>query len=175
MSLYESADKLSARLPELEWTLESNNTPIHQSLLPRGLFNSRLEMTPRLCVDEIKADLLVLKRQANDKASYYLASRISQKINVLVRLCHLRAKKNTPIKPVHFGLQAISTRRQWLQGVEEDIARLVEQQKAVASSLENRGFGTETQVILSLQALLGDIECRLTLAKEVLSRAVGCY
>ena len=168
-----SAEALWLRLPELEWKLQSSNTIIHQSLLPRGLFLRQTESNPRLYIEEIRSDILALQQQTNERGAYYLAARVSQKINVLVRLCQLQARKKIPAPKVHFGVQAISTRQQWLQSIEEDVKRLTAQQEALTLALKNRGVKSTPQVLLNLQAELGEVEQQLTMANEALARGVG--
>lgn len=168
-----SADALWLRLPELEWKLQSSNTLINQSSLPRGLFRSETESTPRSYIEEIRSDILALQQQTNERGAHYLAARVSQKISVLVRLCQLQARKKVPAQKVHFGVQAISTRQQWLQGIKEDVERLTVQKEALLSALKNRGVKSAPQVLLNLQVELGEIEQQLTLANEALVRAVG--
>ncbi len=168
--IQESLQSLSARLPELEWKLKTLNIALHAKNTPPGLFYNRVDMTPQSCIAEIKADLRVLAAQANERSGHYLADRISQKINVLVRLCQMHTDKQPAIREVNFGVQMISTRQQWLQTVQDDIAKLVEQQQALASTLAKMQRSDNKYASLSLQAELGEVERRLTLARETLVR-----
>ena len=59
--------RLHARLPELEWKLGLLGGKLHSRSLPRGLFQERLELTPQLCIDEIRVDLSELKKNFNSK------------------------------------------------------------------------------------------------------------
>ena len=168
---FESVERLSARLPELEWKLSLLGKALNPKLLPRGMFRDRLEFTAQSCADEIKAELTTLKQQTNERSARYLADRISQKINVLVRLCHVHLSKKMPERQVNFGVQTLSTRQQWLQALHDDIVRLATQQQALTSALITLRTENNTQAILSLQAELGEADRRLTLAKETLARA----
>jgi primosomal protein N'' len=172
-SIHDSVQILAARLPELVWKLSTLRSVFNPKLLPRGLFNAQLEMTPQSCIDEINADLRVLKDHKNERSVHYLALRVSQKINVLVRLCQLHADKKPAGQPLTFGVQEISTRQQWLGNLQADIVRLSAQQLALTSALGKLQTGHDPQAILSLQAEVGEIERRLTLARETLNRAIA--
>lgn len=173
MAIGESLKVLASRLPELEWKLGALYTVFSPKLFPRGLFNYQFEMTPQSCIDEIKADLQALAQQKNERSSHYLADRVHQKINVLVRLCRIREDKPRPEKPITFSVQAINTRQQWLQTLQDDIETLQRQQQALATTCSNLKKGGDPQAILNIQAQLGEIERRLTLAKDVLTRAMS--
>lgn len=163
-----SVEALLARLPELEWKLSSLGPTLNPKLLPPGLFRERFELTPHACAEEIRADLYHLKRQTNERSSHYLALRVQQKINVLVRLCQKNADNQVKLKE-NVGLRAISTRQQWLQTLRDDQVILQKQQEAIKAALQVK---QNTDVALNLQAELGEIERRLTLAKETLERAM---
>lgn len=172
-TINETVRLLSARLPELAWKLGALDSTLNPKLLPRGLFNYQFEMTPQSCIDEINENLQAVKNQTNERSAHYLAERIHQKINVLVRLCHLRGEKKSQAGSMPFGVQAINTRQQWLQTLQDDIASLNAQQQALQHAfLRLQGLGDSTS-ILSLQAELGEIERRLTLANETLMRATA--
>lgn len=162
---------LSSRLPELEWKLSLQNKVISPALLPRGLFRSRLELTSQTCIDEIKADLQAIKQQKNEQSALYLAERVGKKINVLVRLCQHKADKKMSERQVTFGVQAIGTRQQWLQTMQNDIDALTRQQESLESALVTLKAENNTQAILNLQVELGKAGRRLTLAKETLDRS----
>lgn len=163
--------RLSARLPELEWKLGRLETGINPTLLPRNLFRSRIALTSQSCIDEIKADLQSIKQQNNEQSAHYLAERVGQKINVLVRLCQHDPDKKKPEQQAHFGLQAIGTRQQWLQTMQRDIDALTAQHHALTLTLATLKATNNTQAILNLQVELGRAERRLTLAKETLARS----
>ena len=169
--LQEIIQRLSARLPELEWKLSRLGTEINPALLPRTLFRSRIELTSQSCIDEIKADLLAIKQQSNEQSAHYLAERVGQKINVLVRLCQHDPDKKKAVRQEHFGVQAMGTRQQWLQTMQRDIDTLTLQHQALAARLVTLQAASNTQAILNLQVELGKAERRLTLAKETLARS----
>ena len=169
--IHESVDCLSARLPELAWKLGSRYVVLNPKLLPRGLFLERLEMTPQSCIDEINEDLQLLCDHKNDRSACYLAERVSQKINVLIRLCQMDVEKKSGAQPLPFGMQSISTRQQWLGALQDDITRLSVQHLALTATLGNLQKGQKLQAILSIQAEVGEVERRLTLARETLARA----
>jgi len=165
--------KLSARLPELEWKISELSTPISGHSLPRGLFRSRIEYSGATCIQEIKEDIHALSLQKNQRSESFLALRINQKINVLVVLCQIQSRKSTPNKKPGFSLKMLSTRQQWIQGLESDIELLVIQHGAMAKSLAQMQLGANAAAVLNLQADLGEVERRLTLAKEALNRAIA--
>lgn len=171
ISVQESIQDLSARLPELEWKLEGINTLLNPQQIPRGLFRAQNSLTPQICIDEIKAELKMLGHQNNEASAHFLTERINRKINVLVRLCKIHADKHKPERHAAFGVRALSTRQQWLQTLEQDIAKLTTQSQALSSRLNTLSPTTPPQLRLNLQAELGEIEQRLTLAHETLARA----
>ena len=173
MSIHNSVQQLSDRLPELEWKLSLLGGVLNPSLLPRGLFHSRFEWTTQSCIDEIKADLRTMKEHAHDRTAEYLALRVGQKINVLVRICQQQLDKKTPQRQVYFGVQAISTRQQWLKSLQNDIDALSNQQQALAGSVSISKSKNNVQATLSLEKELGEADRRLTLAKETLLRAAS--
>ena len=169
----ESVQVLVARLPELVWKLSTIGSAFNPRLLPRGLFKTQLEMTPQSCIDEINADLQLLNDQKNERSERFIAERVSQKINVLVRLCQINADKKPSGEPLAFGVQEMSTRQQWLENLQEDIVRLSTQQLALAATLSKLNTSQNPQAILGLQAEVGEVERRLTLARETWARATA--
>jgi hypothetical protein len=173
MVINESVQVLASRLPELAWRLGALYSVFSPKLFPAGLFNYQFEMTPQSCIDEIKADLRVLAQQNNERSSRYLADRVNQKITVLVQLCRIREDKPRPEKSLTFSVQAINTRQQWLQTLQDNITTLETQQQALTVTSRNLQKGGDPQAILSIQAQLGEVERCLTLAKDVLVRAIS--
>lgn len=161
--------ELSSRLPELEWKINSLGIGLLANSLPRGLFQSRMDINAADCMAEIKADLQRLAEKRNELSAYYLAEQIRQKISVLVTLCHLQANKPKPREKLGFGLDKISTRQQWIQRLEEERKALILQREALASSLAQLKVRGSAQAILELQAELGDVEKKLTQIKEALA------
>jgi len=172
MIFAETVQNLSARLPELEWKLKSLNITLTKNKVPANLFHYQFDMTPQTCIAEIKADLQLLSTHSNERSIHYLAQRISQKINVLVQLCQLHVHRKIPERQSNFGIRMISTRQQWLQTIEDDIIRFTEQQQALAATLHELQKNGNQQMILNVQAELGEAERRLTLAQETLARSL---
>lgn len=167
----ESVLKLSARLPELLWKLDRMAVPLHANVIPQGMFRSFPDITAKSCIDEIKYDLERLQCQANERSARYLAECISRKINFLVVLC-LRQKQTSSSQSInHFGIKAISTRQQWLASLQDDIMALSEQHQALTGQLRLFKEKDDLQSMLTLRAEIGEIERRLTLAREMLSQA----
>lgn len=166
--------ELTARLPELEWKVSRLNSLLSSHSIPRGLFRPSFELTGASCIEEIKADIQALSAQKNERSAHYLADRIKQKINVLVTLCQIDSKKKKPDEKISFGVKMLSTRQQWIQTLESDITTLVKQQDAMTKALEHmKPSSTSAASILSVQKELGELERRLTLAREALNQAVS--
>lgn len=175
MTIEQLLHTLEARLPELEWKISSLvSTNFSTKSLPRGLFHSHIDASASACVNEIKADIQNLAAQKSQYSAYYLAQRINQKINVLVTLCHLQAKKPKARENISFGVNRINTRQQWLQSLQSDIDLLSAQQQAMHKSQQlMQQSHADPKVLLNLQAELGEVEKRLTLAKETFARAAN--
>jgi primosomal protein N'' len=169
MTIEQLLRALEARLPELEWKMSSlPSTQFSNKSLPRGLFHSRMEANASTCISEIKADIQNLAIQNNQHSAYYLAQCIHRKINVLVTLCHLQASKPKIREAINFGVNLINTRQQWLQSLQNDIELLSAQQQSMYKLQQSH---TDPNVLLNLQAELGEVEKRLVLAREAFSRA----
>lgn len=162
---------LIARLPELEWKISGLGIANHS--LPKGLFRTYRETNGSAYVAEIKEDLQSLSQQKNARSALYLAERIRQKVNVLVALCHMHKRRNKSEEKVYFGVKMLGTRQQWINDLEADIHVLETQQQAMHKTLEQMLRGNNAEAILQLKAELGEIERRLTLARETLNRAVS--
>lgn len=172
MSIDALLHELEARLPELDWKISSLGAALSTKSLPRGLFRPRLETSFSICIAEIKEDIQALAAQKIEYSAYYLAQRIRQKINVLVRLCQMQNEKPKSKETVYFGLTMINTRQQWLQTLEKDINLLVEKHEAMTKALEKMNVQGNSLALLSLQAELGEVEKRLTLARETFARGI---
>ncbi len=164
-------EELTARLPELAWKLGKLNPSVSRFRLPHGLFRAAYEPGGVACINEIKSDIQVLIKQKQSPGALYLAERIQRKVSVLVSLCHLEGKGSHTQEKVRFGLTSLSTRQQWIVSLEQEIDQLVIQQNAVHHSLEQKKHNASTELLLSLQSELGQIEKRLTLLKEDLKKA----
>lgn len=162
---------LTARLPELEWKVGELGYSFSSHKLPRGLFRSESQ-TGAACIAEIKTDIQSLTKQEGNSACY-LATRIQQKVNVLVALCQIHNRHHKPDDNASFGIKSLSTRQQWIQTLETDIQTLEKQQQAMTKALEQMMRGQNANAILQLKAELGALERRLTLAKETLNRATS--
>lgn len=165
--------ELSSRLPELEWKISGLSKAISIHHLPKGLFRLKTELTGSNCVAEIKADIHALSLQNNERSACFLAERIKQKINVMVALCQIDGRKKKPDNNnVGFGVSMLSTRQQWLQSLENEINTLTSQQQAMQNALSQMKKNGNAAVILPLQAELGEVERRLTLAQEAFNKAI---
>lgn len=164
---------LAARLPELEWRLGEVGK-IHVQALPKGLFQSSKGddwIDPLACIQEIKQNLMTLNLVHESSAGSFLALKISQKINVLLRLCQMHRRKAAAKGRVSFEMNQLATRQQWLETLEKEIERLSVQQTAILSTLEkNRHLPA---VVLTLQQELGELTRQLTLVQTTRAATIG--
>jgi hypothetical protein len=165
--------ELTSRLPELEWKISRTCSVFSSQNIPRGLFRTSFDLTGAACIEEIKVDIQALSDQKNELGAYYLADRIKQKINVLVTLCQLESRKKKSEEKISFGVKMLSTRQQWIQTLERDINTLIRQQEAMTKALEQMKPYINAASILSLKKELGEVERRLTLAREALNKATS--
>lgn len=173
LDISDSLTNLTLRLPELEWKISGLGTSFSTQSLPRGLFNTHFGLTGALCIEEIKADIQTLTSQDSVHSAMFLASRIQQKINVLVALCQTHSKHNKSEERVYFGLNKLSTRQQWIGSLEEDVHTLTLQHEALLRALEQMKRNANVSALLGVQGELGALEKRLTLAQEALNRAIS--
>lgn len=168
MSIGQLLNTLEARLPELEWRMRSLNLHILEQALPPGLFQPRIELTPALCVQEIKQNIAALASQDSEPCAFFLANTIHKKINVLIDLCKTAATKQ-PREKIHSLITGIQTRKQHIEMLESDIAALEIQKTA----LETRAKQViQPSVLLKLQVELGEIEKKITLIVEEKQRVM---
>ncbi|KTD22702.1 coiled-coil protein [Legionella lansingensis] len=167
MSVAELLRQLEARLPELEWKMGKLGQALPTNHLPKGLFRLPAEASPSAFILEIKADLKKLTRYQSERSGYYLAQKIQQKITVLVSLCRLHISE--PASEKRHYVDMICTRQRFLQDLEAEMHTLSAQYEAISAQLNQSNHNPE--VVLALKGELGEIEKRLTLAKEAFSRA----
>ncbi len=163
---------LSSRLPELEWKI-SNLSAFSVQALPPGLFRTRLGLTAKDCISEIKSDIHALSQQKNAVRASFIAQRIQQKINVLVSVCQIQARRGKPEETIPFSLDKLSTRQQWIQDLEQEIHTLTLQLQAMEKSLKQMKSTSQAEAILLVQTELGEINKRLTLATERLNQVIS--
>lgn len=167
----ELASDLIARLPELEWKTCQLNPILFSKSIPKRLFRAT-NLNPVECINELKADIHLLKKQKGEMSALYLAEQIKQKINVLVGVCKIDKKQEKLSEYLPLGINMLSTRQQWLRGLEQEVDVLTQQQQALLKRLASmKSNHKDASVMLNLQAELGSIEQRLTLAQEALSNA----
>ncbi len=163
---------LTARLPELAWQLNKIDKPILPNLLPPGLFKSCIDVPASFYIDEIKTDIERMKKSRSDAGERYLASKIQQKITVLVSICDKTVREKKTPASTDFSVKAIVTRQQWLQSLEATIKSLTEQRDALINCLAQKDSHENIQ--LNCYSELGLLEKRLTLAKETYAKSVSC-
>lgn len=164
---------LSSRLPELEWKIKGLGASFPVYSLPRGLFQTPFGVSGATCIAEIKSDILALSLQKNRRSATYLASRIQQKINVLVVLCQQHQRKNKAENKLSFSLKSLSTRQQWLLALENEINTLTLQHQALLRTMAQMTLEADTASTLNVQKELGQLEKQLTLAREALQKAIS--
>lgn len=166
-------DELNSRLPELEWKLNKLKSGISVHNLPKGLFSIGMEFSAAACIQEIRSNLKSLSNRKNDQGAFFLAERIKQKINVLVILCQIHHGKKKQEESNSFKLETLSTRKQWVESMESKIWALEGQHQAMLKTLSQKKNEGDSSAILPLQAELGEIQKKLTLAREMLNRRVN--
>lgn len=159
-----SLDELEARLPELEWQMSSFGHTISTKILPKGLFRLSETASPAAFINDIKTDLKRLANHQNEQSGFYLAEKIQQKINVLVALCRLEAN---PLPRQGNYLSMITTRQRYVEELEKEKELLSQQRQALINRLKQIN---DAAVQLNLNAEVGEIEKRLTLAQEAMLR-----
>lgn len=169
MSVSKQLIDLEARLPELEWKINALAGALATFPLPKNLFCFRHSIEPSALIAEIRENMHALALQKTEASACYLAKRIHQKINVLVSLCRLQGNSLLEEKKNHFGLKRLSTRHQWMQNLEKEIDSLVKQQQSLQKTLSRM---RSAEGALNLQAELGALERRLTLAREAYENAL---
>lgn len=162
---------LESRLPELEWKLNEVKHLLSKQHLPKSLFRLREDISGTRLVAELREDLCLLAQKSNSWRSLYLAEQVQRKINILVG-CYQHfirqpiAENNTP-----FGLEKLSTRQQRILELEKEIAILETQQQAMERTLKQMHVGiNQAAAHLQLQADIGKISKRITLAREYLAQ-----
>jgi DNA repair exonuclease SbcCD ATPase subunit len=166
-------ETLTDRLPELEWRLDELKH-IHVSTLPPGLFRTAKPegwLNPQGCVDEIKQDIKSIRRAHETRAGRFLAERVSQKINVLLRLCQVHRRKADINSRFSLDMKQLVTRQQWLKILEAEIERLAHQQAAVRCALEKNTHSSDA--LIALQQDLSEITRQLNCAEEKLASVSG--
>jgi hypothetical protein len=164
--------ELTSRLPELEWKISGLNSLISSQSMPKGLFRSSNELTGAACIEEIQVDIQALSHQKNERGAHFLANRIKQKINVLVTLCRIEGGKNKAEEKKQFSVKMLSTRQQWIASLEKEVFTLEKQQHAIAKALIQMKRSTNAAAVLTVQGELGEVQRRLTLAREALDQAI---
>lgn len=157
---------LEARLPELEWRMGALGPALSENLFPRGLFRSCPHPTPAFYIGEIKNDIKILASQESFQTADFLARRIQQKINVLTTVCHLQKQDIKVQRPLYAMASIISSRRQRVEALEADIAKLEIQERAMEAAHASLQVSGEKEALLKLQSELGLVKRELTLMRE---------
>jgi hypothetical protein len=162
--------QIEDRLPELAWKTSLLPHRMNLSTLPKSLFSLSVENHPSDCVHEIKRDLRRLHGLANHSQEYrYLAKRVQQKIEVLVRLCQIQLQKQSKKTVSAQLMMRLCHRKQWIVEIEKDIEELKEQYTHLQSQWK---ACNDTQIKLTMQADLGMLEKKITLLQEKIQRTV---
>jgi len=165
--------KVVERLPELEWKLGALGRKLNVNALPRGLFHKVTNGCAKGFVDNIKTDIDEMQLELSGRRGRYLASRIEQKISVLVQLCQLHSKKTKTTDYVGASIQSLKTRQSWLQGLDDEMSKLSKQRQALVQRLHHINAEKNTELALTIHADIGKLEQRLSMAKEQFDKASG--
>jgi hypothetical protein len=177
-SVMDVLQTLTKRLPELEYRLDGIGK-IRTSQLPKGLFRSAQfeeSMTSSGCIEEIRSDLIRLKTLLEDvldqtSPAVYLAKQVSLKMQVLLQLCQQSRRKNFE-KKTNIEIKQLVTRNEWLDNMQNERQRLIRQQAALLSALEENK--ESSHVTTSLQHALDDVEGQLSSVTRMLATLTGC-
>lgn len=162
---------LMARLPELEWKITNLSPALFHRSLPKKVFKAQ-EPTAIACINELKADLQVLRQVKHERSAEYLAEQLKQKVSILVAISRLEHKNKEKIQPASFSMEKISTRQQWLQALEQEVEVLRKQKQALSTRLSQiNPQKSDPALLLNLKHELGLLEKKLTLAEEALNKA----
>ena len=161
--------EIENRLPELSWKTSLLPHRMTLSTLPKQLFATSVDNHPSSCVAEIKQDI---KRLYDIKQSsqefIFLAKRVKQKVEVLVRLCQLHNKKQGDKIPSAQLMMRLSRRRQWVEEVEQHILELQQQHQHLQSQISKT---KDVQTQLTMQSDLGKLDKKLSILKEQLQQS----
>ena len=156
------------RLPELAWKTSLLPHRMTLSTLPKNLFNLSIDAHPSACVNEIKQDLCRLVNLSRYSQEYdYSARRVEKKIEVLVRLCQIEAKKSRKGIENTQLMMRLCRRRQWVEELEQQLTGLKQQYHHLQTQLID---SSDTQVQLTMQADLGMLQKKITTLQEKLSQ-----
>lgn len=160
---------LSERLPELEWKLGNLDKRFSPKILPKGLFRLGMEAESRDFIAEIKLDIQALAKRRDERSALFLAGRIQQKINVLVTVCQLYIAPAEKAAAISYNMNKLATRQQWLQSLELEVEVLDKQLQALLSA-QKKLVTNDKSAQLNLQAEIGEVQRRLTLARETFNK-----
>lgn len=166
MNLGYLLEALEARLPELEWQMNSLVILLSEHSLPKGLFRSKFNFEPSFYIAEVKADIKTLASEGSLLAAEFLAKRIHQKINVLIAVCKTRQQDSNVERPLRAVMSMIHTRKEWVESLEKEIANLSIQQQALHNTHQKLQQKGEITAMVAIQKDLGAINRQITLAQE---------
>jgi hypothetical protein len=163
---------LISRLPELRWQLTHLKKTIQPRDLPRGLFKWPRVDQNDVFLQEIQADVDALKLHLNAEAGIYIAKKLKDKIDVLVKICQLASDKSEASdQAAKFGIEALMTRSKWLKCLEDEINHHQKLKHTLEQQLKDLSRA-QPEVILGLKKTLGDVCQKLTQLQETYQRAV---
>ncbi len=159
---------VETRLPELAWKISLLPHRMTLRALPKNLFALSPDAHPSACVAEIKEDLSRLYGFHHNEQKYcYLATRIEQKIEVLVRLCQIETKKQGSKLPSAQMMMRLCRRKHWVEELEQTINQFKQQyQHLKKKTMECK----DTEIQLAMQAELGVLQKKITLLEEKLEQ-----
>lgn len=164
-------EQLKLRLPELEWKI--SQLPRNKDLwrLPQGIFRLKAGNPYSLYIDEIKKDIQQLEQQVGPKSQWYLAKQIEAKIALLIRMSVLQKKASSNHTLHNSVLQRLSTRKQWMEDLEQRMDSLNQQICAMKERLANHSERHAPEPRLQLEQDIGQASQQLTLLQERYQRA----
>tara|TARA_B100000949_G_C14205583_1_gene417947 strand:+ start:40 stop:582 length:543 start_codon:yes stop_codon:yes gene_type:complete len=165
-------EQLKQRIPEMEWKINQLPPNKHLWRLPRGIFRLKAGSPYAFYITEIKEDIELLEAQTCPKRQWYLAKQIETKITLLIRISTLQNKNNTPSGNQNTIVQRLSTRKQWMEELEQRIDQITRQIVAMEQQLSKYTEQKKhLQTRLQLEHDIGEAHRQRTLLKEQYQRA----
>ncbi len=165
-------EQLKQRIPEMEWKINQLPPNKHLWRLPRGIFRLKAGSPYAFYITEIKEDIALLEAQTCPKGQWYLAKQIETKITLLIRISTLQKKTHSPSSNQNAVVQRLSTRKQWLEELEQRIHQITRQISAMEQQLDKyTEQKNHLQARLQLEHDIGQSRRQKTLLKEQYQRA----
>jgi hypothetical protein len=171
--------ELSARIPELDWQLGKlgPSFSFDKSIaytLPKGLFKVTYNALSSEYIAEIKDDIASLPGYTYDEHNMqtilYIVNKIHQKIHTLVTIFAHHNRLKSLDENTDFFINKLTSYHKRLQPLEDMVAMLTEQKKALIYLLKSNKHYTAI-ARLNLVCELNELEKQLVIASKAYIRA----